>query len=174
MLLKKTLASGVTNRGMSSVTVKLYVLLQGNSFPSLLTERTRQYHVPFSNTLCGLNKHQGLGWDSMVLASEKSLLRERLNCKKSACLVLLGTSSGEGFIYKVCSCCGYGVSRTFSCIHRIFSAWMVISARLQPRRIRLVFSYYVIFDMILSERKQRYRDSMKTAYSCVKRFAIRV
>lgn len=148
---QKTLASGVTNRGMSSVTVKLYVLLQENSLPSLLTERTRQYHVPFSNTLCGLNIHQGLGWDNTVLASEKSLLRERLNCKKSDCLVLLGTSSGEGFIYKVCSCCGYGVSRTFSCIHRIFSAWMVVSARLHAKKDKTRFSYYVIFDLILSE-----------------------
>ena len=122
MLFRKTLASGVTNCGISPVTVKLYVLLQGNSLPSLLTERTRQYYMPFSNILCGLNIHQGLGWDSTLLASEKLSLRDSWNCRKSDCFMLLGTSSGEGFIYKVCSCCGYGVSRSFSWIRQMFSA----------------------------------------------------
>ena len=139
MLLKKTLASGVTNRGMSSVTVKLYVLLQENSLPSLLTERTRQYHVPFSNTLCGLNIHQGLGWDNTVLASEKSLLLDRLNCRKSDCLTLFGTSSGEGFIYKVCSCCGYGVSRSFSWIRWMFSAWIESGIRQNIKKSKSCF-----------------------------------
>ena len=53
--------------------------------------------------------------------------------------MLWGTNKGDGFIYKVCSRCGNGVSRSFSCMRVMLLAYMQVATRLNTHAITMCF-----------------------------------
>ena len=82
---------GVTKTGVVSFTSNGWISLHASSAPSAEMLRKRQYHVPFSSFLWGLNIHHA------VSGVSKFLLRERENCSLAPVFMVCGTMRGEGF-----------------------------------------------------------------------------
>ena len=86
---------GVTKTGVVAFTSNGWISLHASSFPSAEMLRKRQYLVPFSSFLWGLNIHHATACEVTVSGVSKFLLRERENCSLAPVFMGSGTMRGK-------------------------------------------------------------------------------